>query len=173
MKYIKLIIVFFMMVFLTGCKDNNTQLTDLEFLINAAKTLEMNESYKENFEYVKEFEYQEKLITVEWKSSKVECISNFGVVRQGYVDEEVVLTATFSYLNEKYVVDYQVIVPAFTKEERFLAAFKEIAFDELVEDEINGSWLSSHPEIINEKGEYKAPDEDTIVTLTLMLQFRK
>ena len=180
MKYIKLIIVLLFIVFLTGCKESNVPITNLDFLKEAANSIVMQDVFKDNFEYIEEFEYEGQIISVEWKSNRVECISNFGVVKRGYKDEEVVLTATYSYLEEKYIINYNVMVPAYTYEERFLAAFNEIALDEIVEadinlrtrfydDEIVAIWKSSHPEIINDKGEYTAPLENTEVVLTLIL----
>lgn len=182
MKYLKLTIIILMMTFLTGCKEDEPVIkTDYEILVEAASTIEMLDSYTENFEYIKEFIYDGKTINVSWKSSKVESISNFGVVRQGYVEEDVVLTATFTYLEEVYVKEYSVVVPALTNTQRFNIALEDIAIEELVEtdielvtkfydEEIIASWSSSHPNIISNEGVYNAPSENTVVTLTITLQ---
>ncbi len=180
MKYIKVLIVIIMMIFLTGCDEEKIR-TDYEFLRDAAQTLRMEKAYTENIEFVKEFEYEGKIINVSWVSNKVEAISNFGVVKQGYENQQVSLTATFTYNAEKIVHRYMVIVPALTAEQRFNIALKEIAFDELIEADINlntkfydeeiiGSWKSSHPDIISSEGKYNAPAENTDVILTVTLE---
>ncbi len=180
MKYLKLLIVIIMMIFLTGCDEEEIK-TDYEFLREAAQTLKMEKAYTENFEFVKEFEYEGKIINVSWVSNKVEVISNFGVVKQGYENQQVGLTATFTYNAEKIVHRYLVIVPALTAEQRFNIALKEIAFDELIEadiklntkfydEEIIATWSSSHPDIISNEGKYNAPAENTDVILTVTLE---
>ena len=71
MKYIKVLIVIIMMIFLTGCDEEKIR-TDYEFLRDAAQTLRMEKAYTENIEFVKEFEYEGKIINVSWVSNKVE-----------------------------------------------------------------------------------------------------
>ena len=56
MKYLKLLIVIIMMIFLTGCKEEEIQ-TDYEFLCEAARTIKMEKAYTENFEFVKEINF--------------------------------------------------------------------------------------------------------------------
>lgn len=181
MRYLKLLIVLVMMTFLTGCNTEENIKTDYEILMEAASTLKMETVYTESFEFVKELKYEDKIINVSWTSSKVEAISNFGVVKQGYENQQVTLTATFTYNAEKLINKYNVTVPALTAEQRFNIALKEIAFDELIEadiklntkfydEDIIATWTSSHPDIISNEGKYNAPSENTEVVLTVTLE---
>ena len=189
-------------LFLTGCtekkpddsqtnnnqnQNQNTQIpdepvkTDLEFLQEAVNALEIPTSLTENYEYIKSFEYNGETISATWVSDKTTSLSNFGVVKRGYNDEEVNLKATFQYKEETLVKIYKIIVPGMPIEVRFNDSLAEIEIPSEVngnitlltffyDEEMKATWTSSHPEIISDTGIYQSPKEHTTVTLTVKLE---
>lgn len=155
--------------------------TDLEFLTSAANTLEVPSIFTENYSFIRLFEYKDAEISITWKSDKTSSLSNFGIVKQGYRDEKVVLTATFTYKEETYVKTYEVTVPGMPTEVRFSKALKNIEIPNEVsgnidlittfdDEEIKATWSSSNPDIISNEGIYNSPNVDTIVKLILTLE---
>ena len=186
-KYTKIVCLILLVIFLVGCQDDsgkdepvNSEL-QLTFIEKAAATITMPEVVSKNIEYIKSFEYEGKTISVTWKSDKTTSISNFGVVKLGYNEEIVKLTAIFTCEEESFTKIYEIIVPAIPLEERFDKSLKEIEIPEEVtgnidlltsfyDEEMKATWSSSHPAIISNEGIYSSPKEHTIVTLTVKLE---
>ncbi|MBQ8292837.1 MAG: C39 family peptidase [Bacilli bacterium] len=192
-KYLKLFIIMFLALICIGCTPSDEEpdtpdgpaleipQTDYEFLVEAASSLNIPNTFTEDYAFIRLLEYKGEEINVSWKSDKTTSISNFGVVKLGYYDEEVILTATFKYKEETYKKEYKVMVPAMSIEARFNEALKEIEvpntlsgdikfITEFYDEEMKATWSSSHPEIISNEGVYKSPKENTIVTLTVLLE---
>lgn len=184
LKYTKLICLLFLVVFLVGCGDDSGSdepEKPLSFMEKAVATISIPEQITNNIEYIKSFEFEGKTVTVTWKSDKTTSISNFGIVKQGYNDELVKLTATFTCEEETFTKVYEVIVPAIPVEVRFEKSLKEIEIPAEVsgnidlltsfyDEEMKATWVSSHPAIISNTGVYSSPKEHTIVTLTVKLE---
>ena len=182
-KYTKLVCLLLLGIFLVGCDGDEPvePVIPLTFIEKAAATITIPTELTENIEYIKSFEYEGKTVTVTWKSDKTTSISNFGVVKRGYNDELVKLTATFTSDEETFTKVYEIVVPAIPTEERFNAALKEIEIPSEVsgnidlltsfyDEEMKGTWTSSHPAIISNEGVYSSPKEHTVVTLTVKLE---
>ena len=183
LKYAKLVCLILLGIFLVGCKDSgsNEPEVPLSFIEKAALTIVMPKELTQNIEYIRTFEYEGKTIDVTWKSDKTTSISNFGIVKQGYNDELVKLTATFTCEEESFTKVYEVMVPAISIELRFEKSLKEIEIPEEVtgnidlltsfyDEEMTATWVSSHPAIISNSGVYSSPKEHTIVKLTVKLE---
>lgn len=187
LKYTKLICLLLLVVFLVSCGNDSGSgqpeepKEPLSFMEKAAATITIPKQITNNIEYIKSFEFEEKTINVTWKSDKTTSISNFGIVKQGYNDELVKLTATFTCDEETYTKVYEVIVPAIPVEVRFEKSLKEIEIPAEVsgnidlltsfyDEEMKATWVSSHPAIISNTGVYSSPKEHTIVTLTVKLE---
>ncbi len=185
MRYIKIFVIMMVSFFLGGCKEEPTKpmipLTNLEILEAAADSLEVPTVFTENYKYTRQITYENKVIEISWESDKVTSLSNFGIVKPGYVDEDVTLTATFYLEDDEYQKEYKVIVPAMTNSVRFDKALKEIEIPEtvsgkidlltsFVDEAIKVTWQSSHPQIISNTGEYYSPKQNTEVTLTVILE---
>ncbi len=188
LKYFIIISLVFILV--SCAKDNSNDnfnnvspdpQTDLDFLMAAADMVEIPTIFTENYSFIRLLEYQNEEINITWKSDKTTSISNFGIVKQGYCDENVTLTATFTYKEEVYIKKFNVIVSGMSPEKRFSESLKEIVIPEEISEnidlltnfndkEMKATWISSHPDIISNTGAYNSPAENTIVTLTVTLE---
>ena len=185
LKNTKIICLLLLVILLVGCDgntpDDNVEKTDLDFLKEAIETIIVPTELTTNYEYIKVFEYQGETINASWESDKTTSLSNFGIVKQGYYDEEVNLTAIFTYKEETFTKKYKLVVPGIPVEVRFEKSLKEIEIPKEVsgnielltsfyDEEMKATWSSSHPAIISNAGVYSSPKENTIVTLTVKLE---
>ena len=125
---------------------------------------------------------QNTFLNIDWVSSNPDVINIRGGITRGNEDVSVHLTAHF-YSNKGFSYDkeFTVIVLAYTTMDRLEKALSEIRVDEYLttdstlptqvsDHEISVSWVSNHPEIIDETGVIELPTTQTSVHLTLTLR---
>lgn len=118
-------------------------------------------------------------MNITWKSNARSYITDQGKVNRDVKDRNVVLTATFEYLGVTVSKGYTVKVLKYTNKELLQIVSDSITLPKetnqdlvfyLYHDyDIFASWTSSNEDIITNDGKVTLPEEDTVVSITVLL----
>ena len=156
----------------------NLTVSDLEKIV---EKMDFISSTSTNISLPKYFVYQDHTISITWRSNHTKVISHSGSIIRANEDRIAELRATFSYNNVQYTKIYEVTVLKYTEMERLSVEIKNfnlpLTFDKnfqlpvsTKDEDIEVSWASSHPSIIDQNGVKDIPHQLTEVTLTLILK---
>ena len=198
MKKITFLLVILMLFFICACdlnidhekrKENATPTEEVttepskdELIIEEIDEMRLPSETKVNLQLDSYVIIQNTFLNIDWESSNPDAINIRGGITRGVEDVTVKLTAHF-YSNKgfTYNKEYTVVVLAYTTQDRLEKALSEIRVDEYLtaestlpfqvsDHDVCVSWVSSHPEIIDETGVINLPTTKTTVHLTLTLR---
>ena len=148
----------------------------IEEIINQKlENFKLVESTKEDIELP--LEYEGMIVT--WKSNARAYLSDDGKVSRDVKDRNVTLTGTFTYegtsIEKKFVVKVlkysniellQIVSDSLTLPEE---TNQDIILYLYHDYDVIASWSSSNPDIVTDDGKVSLPEEDTVVTFTVIL----
>lgn len=120
-------------------------------------------------------------VTITWKTSNSYLLSSKGnIIARSNSNKEVTLIATYMFDNFTKDVNYDIIILGYTDYEKLEMVMESLTFPQVVTENLNfnntlgygvqATYISSNPEIISNEGLVSLPTEETIVTITIILE---
>ena len=153
----------------------------VEVLGKIVENMQFVTSTSTNLSLPKYFVYQDHTINITWRSNHTKIISHSGSIIRTNEDRIAELKATFEYNGVQFTKIYEVTVLKYSELERLNVEVKNfnlpLTFSSgfelpmaVKDTDIEVSWKSSHPDIIDQDGTKEIPYQLTEVTLTLVLK---
>lgn len=179
MKYIKILLLLLVGIFLYACSE----VVDLETVLNKVIE-ELPYELNDDLTIITKYKYQNYDHPVEFKSDDSNILSNKGEITKGLFDQEVSGTITVYYKEQSKSKKVDFLVTKYTESE-----LKNILLDELdlvsstsadlnlpkqfalANHVLTLNWVSENPEVITNDGRVTVTDEIQTVSFTLNLVY--
>lgn len=121
-------------------------------------------------------------VTITWSAANTKLISNTGIIKRGPSNVKTALTATFSFHQTEYSVEYKITILGYTIQEKLQIAMDTIYFPEIAYGDIEfsgvyiygvrGSFESSNVDAIDNEGKIHLSnvEENVILKVKLVLE---
>ena len=179
----KILLIILAMLLLAGCTPKQS---DIEILNEVMNTIDLPLETKEDLELPSTYTYEDKEIVATWNSSNVDALSNEGKIFRGKEDQLVTLSLSLQLNEDKITNTFDITILALEKEviaNQILdliqvpnEATEDFVLSSFVKFDDNNykvNWESSNPEILSNKGVLVYQPEDTKVTLTTTISYKK
>lgn len=182
----KLFLIFILSFLLIGCNTANPGKSDEDILNEILQDISLPSEVDADLNLPTSYEKDGQIIMAAWSSNDIDYISNDGKILREDEDVFVTIDLELTLNDSKVSKSFEITILAYSKEEIANNILSLVDIDSEISNSIalppyvvyNDStyklnWESSNPEILSNKGVLVYQPEDTKVTLTTTISYKK